>query len=314
MTHYFGYLPNVRVRVSSFRKNNVEPFIAAKNIFRRVKIREQIQDDILGFEQYTVGNNERPDQVATELYDDPELDWVILLCNNVINLYNDWPMSEAELYSYVASRYKNVNGVHHHETYEVKDDLGNVLMEAGKVVNSTFQYVTSDNITVVPSVYPVSNYDHERALNDEKSNIWVLRQEYIDDFVDEFEELLQYAPNEELGDGEDIKMTTDAVEEIFIDKKLIYSTEYGLAPSLSFAGQQELTNRTITTTTLDSGATVTQSSTSTSTNTGSGLVNSSGVIAGTTDASSTSQSGSSSSSSSSSGSSSSGSSGSSGGY
>ncbi len=161
------------------------------------------------------------------------------------------------LYRKFAKLYKNVNGVHHHETYEVKDDLGNVLMEAGKVVNSTFQYVTSDNITVVPSVYPVSNYDHERALNDEKSNIWVLRQEYIDDFVDEFEELLQYAPNEELGDGEDIKMTTDAVEEIFIDKKLIYSTEYGLAPSLSFAGQQELTNRTITTTTLDSGATVT---------------------------------------------------------
>ena len=225
MTHYFGYLPNVRVRVSSFRQNNVEPFVAAKNIFRRVKIRDQIQDDILGFEQYTVGNNERPDQVATELYDDPELDWVILLCNNIINIYNDWPMSEKELYDYVASRYKDVNGIHHHETYEVKDDLGNVLMEAGKVVNSTFQYVTSDNITVVPSVYPVSNYDHERALNDEKSNIWVLRQEYIDDFVDEFEELLQYAPNEELGDGEDIKMTVDAVEEIFIDKKLIYSTE-----------------------------------------------------------------------------------------
>jgi hypothetical protein len=307
MTHYFGYLPNVKVRVSSFRKNNVEPFVAAKNIFRRVKIRDQIQDDILGFEQYTVGNNERPDQVATELYDDPELDWIVLLCNNIINIYNDWPMSEKELYTYVATRYKDVNGVHHHETYEVKDNNGNILMKEGKVVNSTFQYTTTDNITVVPSVYPVSNYDHERAINDEKSNIWVLRQEYIDDFVDEFEELLQYAPNAELGDGEDIKMTPNAVEEIFIDKKLIYTTEYGLAPSLGFAGQQELTNRTITTTTLDSGATITQSNNQATSST---FVNSSGVIAGTTDSSSTAQSSSSSSSSSGS----SGSSGSSNGY
>ena len=47
----FSYLPNVKVRVSSFRRNNVEPFVAAKNIFRRVKIRDKVQDSILGFER-----------------------------------------------------------------------------------------------------------------------------------------------------------------------------------------------------------------------------------------------------------------------
>ena len=172
MSHYFSYLPNVKVRVSSFRRNNVEPFVAAKNIFRRVKIRDKVQDSILGFEQYSVGNNERPDQVANELYGDPELDWVVLLCNNIINIYNEWPMSEQELYAYVASRYADVKGVHHYETMEIKGDNGEILLEAGKVVNSTFKYVTSDNITVVPSRIPISNYDHERALNDEKNLIY----------------------------------------------------------------------------------------------------------------------------------------------
>ena len=137
--------------------------------------------------------------MANELYGDPELDWVVLLCNNIINIYNEWPMSEQELYAYVASRYADVKGVHHYETMEIKGDNGEILLEAGKVVNSTFKYVTSDNITVVPSRIPISNYDHERALNDEKSNIWVLRDQYVEDFVDEFETLLEYLPNEELG-------------------------------------------------------------------------------------------------------------------
>lgn len=284
MPHYFSYIPNVKVRVSSYRRNNVEPFIVAKNIFRRIKIREDIQDDILGFSQYTVSNNQRPDGVAEEQYGDPELDWVVLLCNNIINIYNDWPMSEDELFEYTSSRYSNIDDVHHYETYEIKDETGTILMPEGKIVNSTYQYIRSDGSTVLNSKRIVTNYEHEKALNDEKQNIWILRDNYVNEFVSEFEELLQYQPNEELGDGVDFKLTPNAVEEIFIDKKRVYSTEYGLAPSIQFAGQQELSNRQVTTTRLDSGATVTTSSGASSP-----VITSSGVIAGTQDASSTQQ-------------------------
>lgn len=307
MPHYFSYIPNVKVRISSYRRNNVEPFVVAKNIFRRIKIREDIQDDILGFSQYTISNNQRPDEVAEEQYGDPELDWVVLLCNNIINVYNDWPMAEDELFEYASSRYGNIDSVHHYETYEIKDDNGTIVMPEGKIVNSTYRYIGSNGVPVINSKKIVTNYEHERALNEEKQNIWILRDNYVNEFVSEFEELLQYAPNEELGDGEDIKLTPDAVEEIFIDKKRIYSTEYGLESSIQFAGQQELSNRQITTTTLDSGATITTSSA------GTGVITSSGVVAGTQDASSTEQAPSSSSSGGSSGESSGGSSGSSGG-
>ena len=108
---YFSYLPDVKVRISSFRRNNVEPFVIAKNIFRRCKLVEDIQNSVLGFEQYTVMNNQRPDQVAFDVYGDSEMDWVIFLCNNITNIYNDWPMSERELTNYTKSRYSNsLNG------------------------------------------------------------------------------------------------------------------------------------------------------------------------------------------------------------
>ena len=86
---YFSNLPDVFVRTSSYRQNNVDPYKLAKNIFRRIKIRDELDDVILGFSQYTIKNNQRPDQVAGEIYGSMGLDWVVLLCNNIINVYDD---------------------------------------------------------------------------------------------------------------------------------------------------------------------------------------------------------------------------------
>ena len=111
---YFSYLPNVQVRTSSYRTNNVDPYKLAKNIFRRIKIRENLDDIILGFNQYTIKNNQRPDQVSLEIYGTMEYDWVVLLTNNIINLYDEWPMSEDELERYIDSEYEeDADSVHH---------------------------------------------------------------------------------------------------------------------------------------------------------------------------------------------------------
>ena len=66
-----------------------------KNLFRRVKIRDDLSDVILGFEKYTIQNNERPDQVAQKVYGNVNYDWVVLLVNNIINVYDEWPNDRA---------------------------------------------------------------------------------------------------------------------------------------------------------------------------------------------------------------------------
>ena len=132
---YFSYLPNVEVRVSSYRVNNVDPFKVAKNIFRRIKIRENLDDIILGFTQYTIKNNQRPDQVALEIYGDMDLDWVVLLTNNIINLYDEWPMSEDELERYIDSEYEEeADSVHHWVTQRITDIKGRTLIKADRTV------------------------------------------------------------------------------------------------------------------------------------------------------------------------------------
>ena len=71
MSNYFTYLPDVYVRTQTYRTNNNDPYVLAKNIFRRIKIRDDVEYLVTGFTQYTIKNQQRPDQIAEEFYSDP---------------------------------------------------------------------------------------------------------------------------------------------------------------------------------------------------------------------------------------------------
>ena len=250
MAGYFSYLPQVYVRTSSYRTNNVDPYILAKNIFRRIKIRENLDDVILGFSQYTISNNQRPEQVAYDFYGRMEYDWVVLLCNNIINVYEEWPMTEHELYSYMVRKYgeSEVDGVHHYVTQEQRDSHGRVVLKGDIQVPQDFYYMKYDG-TVVPTellTRPVSNYDYEAENNDFKRNIYLLRKEYISQFVEEFEELVGYLPSTETDPDSQAKRSYNTVQEQFIPVKPTYQTLVGQTSSIDFASTAEYTSRTVT--------------------------------------------------------------------
>ena len=189
MSSYFSNLPNINVKV-----NNTDSFITAKNIFRRIKVINELNDDVLGFTQYTVPFNMRPDQVAYQFYGDEKYDWIILICNNIQNLYNDWILNEYELENLVERKYPNPTDIHHYETREVKDNSGNILIRAGIWVNSDFSYSLPDGTIIQSPINRVSNYEYEKSLNDRKANIWLLKPEYVEAFEDEFRELVVSNP------------------------------------------------------------------------------------------------------------------------
>ena len=247
---YFSYLPDVEVRVSSYRVNNVDPFKVAKNIFRRIKIRESLDDIILGFTQYTIKNNQRPDQVALEVYGDMDLDWVVLLTNNIINLYDEWPMSEDELERYIDSEYEEeADSVHHWVTQKITDARGRTLVKADRTVPENWTYTRPDG-TAIPKdelVRPISVYDYESTKNNYKRNIYLLRKEYINGFVEEFNDLVQYLPNDEVDIESRLKRSKDTVQEQFIKVKPSYSTNIGQSSSIDFASEADYSSRTFDT-------------------------------------------------------------------
>ena len=314
MSNYFSYLPNVYVRTATYRQNNVDPYILTKNLFRRVKIRDDVEGFITGFTQYTIVNNERPDNVSMKMYGDPEYDWVILMTNNITNLYDEWPMTEDELYKYCVSTYDSPEGIHHHESQEVKDQNGNIILKAGLTIPHNFTYRRPDGTMVPPSelIVPITNYEHEAKKNDFKRNIYVLRRPFLTTFLEEFQSLVEYEDSREVDDNTGFKKTRDAIKENFIPVKPTYSTNIGQTPSVDFAVQQDFGNITVDTSgaTIEEGqqladgsTTVTTTESSTSTNAASSNSAITETASNTTDSSSSSSSSSSSGSSGSSGSS-----------
>ena len=79
MSNYFKQLPNFDYisRINE-RKSNRD-YLEVKNLFRRPLIREDIFTNFMSFTKYKIIGDERPDQVAYNVYGDEDLDWVVLL-------------------------------------------------------------------------------------------------------------------------------------------------------------------------------------------------------------------------------------------
>ena len=247
---YFSNLPDVYVRTSSYRQDNVDPYTLAKNIFRRIKIREELDDVILGFSQYTIKNNQRPDEVAGEVYGDMSMDWVVLICNNIINLYEEWPMSEDEMERYIDSEYEeDADSVHHWVTQKITDLKGRTLVKEGRIVPEDYTYTRPDGTLIAKedTVRPISVYDYELENNDQKRNIYLLRKQYLSGFVEEFTSLVQYLPNLEVNDEDQIKKSMNTTQEQFQSVKPTYSTNIGQTSSIEFASEADYSSKTFDT-------------------------------------------------------------------
>jgi len=271
MSNYFSYLPEVYVRTTSYRQNNVDPYSLAKNIFRRIKIREDLSDIIMGFSQYTIKNNQRPDQVAYDFYGDMQYDWVVLLCNNILNVYDEWPMTEDELERYIDSEYESPDSVHHWVTQKIRDTKGRVLIKPGMEVPENWAYTRPDGTVVgkADTVRPISVYDYESEKNNYKRNIYLLRKQYLGGFVEEFKNLVDYLPNSETSEETNAKKSKNTVQEQFVTVKEAYVTNIGLDSTIDFASEQDYSSRTFDTSaaTIGEGQTLSDSSVTVTTST-----------------------------------------------
>ena len=195
---YFQELPNISYPSLLPTRNKIEDRITVKNIFKRSKLRSDVDQSITGFDYYYVQDQQRPDILAQELYSDSELDWVILTTNNIINIRDQWPLDNNELHSYILEKYgseENILATHHHETRKIVDEFNRVVMPAGLEVdkNFTFKYrnYTNTIITVNP-VIEITNYDYENKLNEEKRRIKVLKPQYLGAFISEHKQIMNY--------------------------------------------------------------------------------------------------------------------------
>ena len=192
---YFRELPNLLYQSPYSNRISSESYITAKNIFRRMKIRDDLKNVFSIFNKYEINDGDRPDNVAKELYGKSSFDWVVLLTANIVNVRDEWPLSSKELYDFTVSKYglTKINEVRHHETTEVKNNRGIVILPKGKVVDDDFKIPNPENINAeLNPVRGVTYYEYESILNEEKRNIDVLRSEYLQQFLNDIRNEMIY--------------------------------------------------------------------------------------------------------------------------
>ena len=65
---YFRELPNVLYQSNLLTKISSQEYVAIKNLFRRVKIADSVQDQITLYEKFVIQEGQRPDTVAELMY------------------------------------------------------------------------------------------------------------------------------------------------------------------------------------------------------------------------------------------------------
>lgn len=199
MSDYFKRLPDVEYPKLS-PDGKISEYEKIKNIFKKGVIREDIFENLSFFEKYTIVGDERPDNVANKFYKNPDLDWVILLSNNITNVYEEWPMPERAFDRYLTDKYGSFEGIYsikHFETEEVKNSSGVVILKGGLIVPEIFsisyydsrlgEQVFKSNVSK-----PVTNYEYEVRLDEKKRTIFLLKGRYLQLVFDDLEKVMRY--------------------------------------------------------------------------------------------------------------------------
>jgi hypothetical protein len=192
---YFREVSDLLYQSQQPNRNSSYDYVRVKNLFRRAKIRDDFFKNAVTFTKYKIIGEERPEQIAENLYGSSTYDWVVLISNNIINLRTEWPLSDGEFSDYLERKYTQaeLDAPHHYETTTVIDSRGKLIVPAGKIVDSNFSITYYDQVSVTKNpVKMVSVYEYEIQQNDKKRNIYVLRNRYLQTAIDDMKRIMSY--------------------------------------------------------------------------------------------------------------------------
>ena len=217
---YFRHLPNIAYQSPLSHKNRSDDYIVIKNIFRRTKIFDFLSSNVSVFQKFVIGDGARPDTVAEDLYGDSSLDFVVILTAGITNINHQWPIQDHQVYDFALEKYGSeaeMTSIHHYETLEIVDDKGRLILPPELIVDGDFKIsgtvnkypstkytlksltgnrqlddkdefsVTTDNIAS-----PVTNLEFEYKENEKRREIDVLRNSYVNMFVEDMKDIVRY--------------------------------------------------------------------------------------------------------------------------
>jgi len=177
---YFTQFPLMAYDVAGDKNYKLLP-----NILKRVKLRSGLRSGAFLFDAYDVKDGENPEDIAYKWFGDAQLHWVILMTNNITDRYYQWPLTQPQFQEHLTDKYGvgNEDAVHH---YEIPQSSG-PTSASGPGDYSHMVECNSDEDN--PSI--ITNRQYEQRLQDKYRAIRLLDPQFLDTFVEEFENLIR---------------------------------------------------------------------------------------------------------------------------
>ena len=198
--NYFKYIPDFDYVSRLPKAQSISDYLRVKNLFKRTKISQTVFDDLTYFTKYQIIADERPDNIAYKIYGDSDLDWMVMLANNITNLQNEWPLEEQSFYRFLINKYGSeagIESVHHYETQKVIDSKEKVIVPKGLEVPSNYSVTFLDSGTRTEQIRTnitdeITNRQYEEKIQDEKRNIFLIKPRFTGLIIEEMERVMEY--------------------------------------------------------------------------------------------------------------------------
>lgn len=148
-----------------------------RDIIHHARFIEIVRTNNLIMYPYHVKDKETPDIIAHKLYGDSQYFWIVMLCNKIYNMWDNWVLSYDQFQAFIVKKYGSFatanSTVHHYQ-----DKYGNVID------HDTYTTTIGDGSIIV------SSYQYESDLNDSKRSIVLIDAKYVKTIENQLDNLL----------------------------------------------------------------------------------------------------------------------------
>lgn len=194
MTKFFDLFPKLIYDLEGTRSGSYD---VAVNIFVRLGVLKSIKQNSSLYYPYMIQDGDTPEMIADKYYGHPEYHWVVMMMNDVVDPFYDWPLDYARFSSYMSSKYGSIETsqtqiVRYEKQIDRRDSSSGVTTTSKMIIDydtyvamasSTFNtYNLSNDTTVAETITKnaVTAWDDEMDKNERKRAIKLLKKEYID--------------------------------------------------------------------------------------------------------------------------------------
>ena len=153
------------------------------DITRNVKIGEIIGDQVFTMQQFVVKHDQRPEDVASNYYDDPKLAWLVLLPNVFLDPYYEWPMSQRNFEAWLKKKYGSLAAAQATILFYEHGTKNLTISKDTFDHNATLSYITGGDYSQVDA------YTYYDRINDNKKNIKLIDKGFVPSIITQLKEL-----------------------------------------------------------------------------------------------------------------------------